>query len=65
MVKWLRSAANQQQLDGFTVRRRGDVPTNIRVLLYLDQHPEQFKIHPQLGMMCFGSLSSLIDVCDR
>ena len=47
--QWVRSATNQQALDGFTIRRRGDSVTRVRVLLYLDQYPEQFKIHPELG----------------
>ncbi|OSX56971.1 hypothetical protein POSPLADRAFT_1186264 [Postia placenta MAD-698-R-SB12] len=45
----LRGSPNQPQLDGFTIRRKGDTPTKIRVLLYLDQQPEQYKIHPDLG----------------
>lgn len=48
IVEWVRSP-NQPQLDGFTIRRKGDTPTKIRVLLYLDQQPEQYKIHPDLG----------------
>jgi SWI/SNF-related matrix-associated actin-dependent regulator of chromatin subfamily D len=36
-------------LDGFTVRRMGDTLTRIRVVLYLDHFPEQFKIAPELG----------------
>lgn len=48
IVEWVRSP-NQPQLDGFTIRRKGDTPTKVRVLLYLDQQPEQYKIHPDLG----------------
>ena len=47
--QWVRSAQNYAPLDGFTVRRRGDKLTKIRVVLHLEQHPEHFKIHPELG----------------
>ncbi|KAI0826100.1 SWI/SNF complex 60 kDa subunit [Irpex lacteus] len=48
-VEWIRSAQNFAPLDGFAVRRRGDSPTRIRVVIHLEQHPEHFKIHPELG----------------
>ena len=36
-------------LDGFTIRRTGDTPTKIRLILHLLQHPEQFRVLPDLG----------------
>ena len=36
-------------LDGFTIRRTGDAPTKIRLILHLLQHPEQFRVLPDLG----------------
>jgi len=48
-VEWIRSAQNYAPLDGFSVKRRGDSLTKIRVLVYLEQHPEHFKVHPELG----------------
>ncbi|EAU87711.1 SWI/SNF complex 60 kDa subunit, partial [Coprinopsis cinerea okayama7 len=36
-------------LDGFTVRRTGDVPTKIRVILHLEHYPEHFKLAPELA----------------
>ena len=36
-------------MDGFTVRRTGDKPTKIRVVLYLEHFPEQYKLAPELG----------------
>ena len=40
---------NQPALDGFTIRRKGDAPTKVRIVIYLDQQPEQFKLHADLG----------------
>lgn len=40
----------QPALDGFTVRRKGDGNTKIRIVLHLEQQPEQYKVHPDLGM---------------
>ncbi|KZT05056.1 SWI/SNF complex 60 kDa subunit [Laetiporus sulphureus 93-53] len=48
IVEWLRGPS-QPQLDGFTVRRKGDTPVKIRVIIHLEQQPEQFKVHPELG----------------
>ncbi|KAH9936917.1 SWI/SNF complex 60 kDa subunit [Amylocystis lapponica] len=48
IVEWVRGP-NQPQLDGFTIRRKGDTPTKIRVILHLEQSPEQYKVHPELG----------------
>ncbi|KAG5219899.1 SWI/SNF complex component [Salix suchowensis] len=36
-------------LDGFTIRRTGDVLTQIRLILFLDHMPEQFKVAPELA----------------
>lgn len=36
-------------MDGFTIRRTGDVPTKIRIVLYLEHFPQQFKVAPELG----------------
>lgn len=48
-VKWPRAAVNNPAMDGFTVRRTGDVPTKIRVMIYLEHFPEQYKVRPELG----------------
>lgn len=48
--KWPRApGAHNPAMDGFTVRRTGDVPTKIRVLMYLEHFPEQYKVRPELG----------------
>lgn len=36
-------------MDGFTIRRMGDQPTKIRVVMYLEHFPEQYKVVPDLG----------------
>lgn len=36
-------------LDGFTVRRTGDSPTKVRVMIYLEHYPDNFKVQPLLG----------------
>ncbi|KZV74852.1 SWI/SNF complex subunit [Peniophora sp. CONT] len=48
IVEWHRGT-NQPTLDGYTIRRMGDRPTNIRISLYLDQHPEVYKIRSELA----------------
>lgn len=49
IVEWPRAQASQAPLDGFNVRRTGDQPTRIRVLIHLEQIPEQYKVSPELG----------------
>ncbi|CCM01680.1 uncharacterized protein FIBRA_03744 [Fibroporia radiculosa] len=48
IVEWIRGPS-QPQLDGFTVRRRGDTLTKIRVVIHLEQQPERYKVQPELG----------------
>ncbi|KAJ3843095.1 SWI/SNF complex 60 kDa subunit [Lentinula raphanica] len=49
IVEWPRATGHHNPpLDGFTIRRTGDVPTNIRVVLYLDHYPEQYQLSPDL-----------------
>ncbi|KAI0342317.1 hypothetical protein BDW22DRAFT_1395179 [Trametopsis cervina] len=50
-VEWVRSAQNSAPLDGFSVKRRGDGVTKIRVIIHLEQHPEHFKVHSELGAL--------------
>jgi SWI/SNF-related matrix-associated actin-dependent regulator of chromatin subfamily D len=51
VMQWIRNPTqNHQPLDGFAVRRRGDIPTKIRVVMHLEQQPEVYKIHPDLGL---------------
>jgi SWI/SNF-related matrix-associated actin-dependent regulator of chromatin subfamily D len=38
----------QTPLDGFSVRRTGDSPTNIRVIIHLEQNPEVFTLSEDL-----------------
>lgn len=49
VVEWPRGPTIQQPLDGFTVRRTGDQPTKVRLIIYLEQTPEQYKVAPDLG----------------
>jgi hypothetical protein len=37
------------ELDGFTVRRTGDTPTNVRIIMYVKHSPEQYKLKDELG----------------
>ncbi|KAA1466812.1 SWI/SNF complex subunit [Dentipellis sp. KUC8613] len=48
IVEWHRTPA-QPTLDGFTIRRTGDTPTKVRIIIHLEHHPDQFKVHPDLG----------------
>ncbi|VDB86612.1 unnamed protein product [Peniophora sp. CBMAI 1063] len=80
IVEWHRGA-NQPSLDGFTIRRMGDRPTNMRIMLYLDHHPELFKVNQELAALIgikegtqneiiqavwnYVKLQNLIDKTDR
>jgi len=50
-LQWPRAQGSQPALDGFTIRRAGDQPTRIRVLIHLEQNPEQYKVSPELGAL--------------
>ncbi|KJA22667.1 hypothetical protein HYPSUDRAFT_201995 [Hypholoma sublateritium FD-334 SS-4] len=50
IVEWPRATGHHNPVfDGFTVRRTGDLPTKIRVIMYLDHFPDQYKVLPELG----------------
>ncbi|KAI6143230.1 SWI/SNF complex 60 kDa subunit [Pisolithus tinctorius] len=49
ILEWPRTQGVQPALDGFTIRRTGDQPTRIRVIIHLEQTPEQYKVSPELG----------------
>ncbi|KAJ7281684.1 SWI/SNF complex 60 kDa subunit [Mycena rebaudengoi] len=50
IVEWPRAPGQHNPpLDGFTIRRKGDVPTKVRVIMYLEHYPEQFRVIPELG----------------
>jgi len=49
IVEWPRSQGVQPPLDGFTIRRTGDQPTRVRILMHLEQIPEQYKLSPELA----------------
>ncbi|KAF8064246.1 SWI/SNF complex protein [Lyophyllum atratum] len=50
IVEWPRAPGHHNpSLDGFSIRRTGDAPTKIRVVMYLDHFPEQFKVLGELG----------------
>ncbi|GLB44557.1 putative SWIB/MDM2 domain containing protein [Lyophyllum shimeji] len=50
IVEWPRAPGHHNPaLDGFTIRRTGDAPTKIRIVMYLDHFPEQYKVLGELG----------------
>ncbi|KAF8200327.1 SWIB/MDM2 domain-containing protein [Pholiota molesta] len=50
IVEWPRAPGHHNPaLDGFTIRRTGDMPTKIRIIMYLDHFPEQYKVLPELA----------------
>ncbi|TFK27307.1 SWI/SNF complex 60 kDa subunit [Coprinopsis marcescibilis] len=49
IVEWPRVQVPHPVLDGFTIRRAGDVPIKIRVLIYIEHYPEQYKLAPELA----------------
>ncbi|KDQ52354.1 hypothetical protein JAAARDRAFT_162811 [Jaapia argillacea MUCL 33604] len=48
IIEWHRAPGNAPQ-DGFTIRRTGDTPTKVRVLMYLEHQPEQYKVKAELA----------------
>jgi SWI/SNF-related matrix-associated actin-dependent regulator of chromatin subfamily D len=46
-------------MDGFTLRKTGDAPARIRMILYLNHQPSQYKLHPDLGGLNTLQLLSL------
>ncbi|RDB17579.1 SWI/SNF and RSC complexes subunit ssr3 [Hypsizygus marmoreus] len=50
IVEWPRAPGHHNPaVDGFSVRRTGDTPTKVRVVMYLEHFPEQYKIVGDLG----------------
>ncbi|KAJ7634200.1 SWI/SNF complex 60 kDa subunit [Mycena polygramma] len=50
IVEWPRATGQHNPpLDGFTIRRKGDAPTKVRLVMYLEHYPEQFRVIPELG----------------
>ncbi|KAJ6457179.1 SWI/SNF complex 60 kDa subunit [Mycena vitilis] len=50
IVEWPRATGQHNPpLDGFTIRRKGDAPTKVRLLMFLEHYPEQFRVIPELG----------------
>ncbi|KAF8494374.1 SWI/SNF complex subunit [Russula emetica] len=48
IIEW-HQGSSHPALDGFTIRRTGDTPTKVRLILHLQQYPEQFRVLPELG----------------
>ncbi|KAI0281338.1 SWIB/MDM2 domain-containing protein [Russula brevipes] len=48
IVEWHQNSS-RPILDGFTIRRTGDTPAKVRLVLNLQQYPEQFRVAPELG----------------
>jgi len=49
IVEWPRAQPAIPPLDGFTIRRTGDLPTKIRIMMHLEHFPEQYKVQTDLG----------------
>ena len=52
-------------LDGFTIRRTGDTPTKVRLILHLQQYPEQFRVLPELGEILVNVFPSRLSMSSR
>jgi SWI/SNF-related matrix-associated actin-dependent regulator of chromatin subfamily D len=51
MHQWPRAPGHHNPpLDGFTIRRTGDLQTKIRIIMYLEHFPEQYKVIGELSM---------------
>ncbi|KAF9528814.1 SWI/SNF complex 60 kDa subunit [Crepidotus variabilis] len=63
IVEWPQAPGhNNPVLDGFTVRRTGDTPTKIRVVMHLEHFPEQYRVLPELGTVLGIKEGSRIEV---
>ncbi|KAF5392127.1 hypothetical protein D9757_003196 [Collybiopsis confluens] len=50
IVEWPRATGHQNPpLDGFTIRRTGDISTTVRIVMYLDHYPEQYSLSQDLS----------------
>ncbi|KAJ7180472.1 SWI/SNF complex 60 kDa subunit [Mycena filopes] len=50
IVEWPRATGQHNPpLDGFTIRRKGDAPTKVRLIMYVEHFPEHFRVIPELG----------------
>jgi SWI/SNF-related matrix-associated actin-dependent regulator of chromatin subfamily D len=50
MRQWPRAPGHHNPpLDGFSIKRTGDLLTKIRIIMYLEHFPEQYKVIGELG----------------
>lgn len=51
IVEWRKELMPIKDTDGFEIRRRGDEPVEVRILMALDGQPERYKVSPQLAKL--------------
>jgi len=62
VAEWPRAQTQTPPMDGFTLRKTGDAPARIRILLYLNHQPSQYKLHPDLANLLCLKEDSRINV---
>ncbi|EMR09612.1 hypothetical protein PNEG_02195 [Pneumocystis murina B123] len=50
IAKWHKSSSNAE-FDGLEIKRRGDMNIDIRILIYLNEYPEKYKLSPKLSQI--------------
>ena len=60
-VEWEKRPGDPET-DGFEVKRQGDSDTKVKILVYLDRHPEKFKLSPALGHLLDIQMDTMSNV---
>lgn len=50
IAKWHKSSSNLK-FDGLEIKRRGDMNIDVRILIYLNEYPEKYKLSPKLSQI--------------
>lgn len=61
MLQWQRNKSSPAE-DGFTIRRRGDTPVRIRIILHLEHAPDRYNISHPLSTVIGMKQGSRLDV---
>jgi SWI/SNF-related matrix-associated actin-dependent regulator of chromatin subfamily D len=60
-IEWEKRPGDPET-DGFEVKRQGDSDTQVKILVYLDRHPEKFKLSPALGHLLDIQMDTMSNV---
>lgn len=60
-IEWEKRPGDPE-CDGFEIKRQGDSDTQVKILVYLDRHPEKFKLAPALGNLLDLQMDTMSNV---